>query len=264
VVAALESLGVPNGRRDLSASLRARAEIGASIVFLRTRATTEADAPLLQGLSHWVHRSKAEPFIADDAAIVRRIARAHHFGAQSQLIASAAIEGATLVVWSCEPRRYVVPLETISPLARLTPAGVAQFDINDSGSRIHWPEGDVDLDLDALRTYSDPKLRKRKERERREWLARFGDGVRALREEHELRQIDITGLTERQVRRIEAGESVPHGETLGKLATAHGMTSNEYLRALAKRRAAKGGGRARGEFLDGTTKPPRRKTHAAP
>ena len=54
------------------------------------------------------------------------------------------------------------------------------------------------------------------------------------RHDHGLRQSDIPGLSERQVRRYEHGARVPLA-SLKLLAQAHGMELNGYLDELAKR-----------------------------
>jgi len=59
-------------------------------------------------------------------------------------------------------------------------------------------------------------------------------GVRRLREEKKLRQTDIPGLTHRTLRRVERGLVFPRVETIKKLASAHGLTPNEYMRELTK------------------------------
>jgi pyrroloquinoline quinone (PQQ) biosynthesis protein C len=47
-----------------------------------------------------------------------------------------------------------------------------------------------------------------------------------------LKQSEIQGLSERQVRRIEKGEGTTY-EALRRLAAAHGMDLEPYLRELA-------------------------------
>ena len=61
----------------------------------------------------------------------------------------------------------------------------------------------------------------------------YGDAIRRLREQHELRQSDVEGMDERHVRRIEKGESPTTHSALDKLAQSHGMSLGDYLDALA-------------------------------
>ena len=61
----------------------------------------------------------------------------------------------------------------------------------------------------------------------------YGDAIRRLRAQHELRQSDVEGLDERHVRRIEKGESPATQSALAKLAESHGMSLGDYLDAVA-------------------------------
>ena len=62
---------------------------------------------------------------------------------------------------------------------------------------------------------------------------RFGEAIYIVRKKAGLRQPDIKGLSERQVRRIENGER-PRVGSLGRRAEAHGMTLNGYLNEIAR------------------------------
>jgi hypothetical protein len=161
--------------------------------------------------------------------------RARQAGAEDKHIASALDEDEKLVVWSCEPTRYVVRVAEIPALAGLSPRELTTFELNESGSRLRWHKADVDLDLATIRYYADPKARKEQDAARRQEAASYAAAIRTLREERGLKQTDIEGLTERQVRRVEQGENVPRSATLRKLAAAHGMTLDRYLGELAKR-----------------------------
>jgi len=112
---------------------------------------------------------------------------------------------------------------------------LADLELNESGSRLRWDKADADLNLDAIRYHTDPKAKKAQDQVRRQEAARYAEAIRAFREERGLKQADIEGLTERQVRRVEQGESIPRSGTLEKLAAAHGLTLDPYLKELAKR-----------------------------
>jgi ribosome-binding protein aMBF1 (putative translation factor) len=117
----------------------------------------------------------------------------------------------------------------------MSASDLPNFELSESGSALHWDAGDVDLNLDGILYYVDPKVRREQDKASREEASRYAGAIRALREEHRLTQGDITGLTERQVRRVEQGESTPRSETLRKLAAAHGLSLDQYLKELAKR-----------------------------
>jgi hypothetical protein len=60
-----------------------------------------------------------------------------------------------------------------------------------------------------------------------------GAAIRKLREEKGLGVTAIPGLSHKQLRRIERGESRLTSNAASKLAEAHGMTPNEYLQAVS-------------------------------
>jgi hypothetical protein len=176
---------------------------------------------------------KVTPYVAPDADAARRLAHAQLQGAADKLIASAEIQGDTLEVWSCEPKPYRVPIASLPALGKLSRKGLREFTLSSSGSRVHWNEGDVDLSLDSIRAAIDPTIEAGQRDEFRRDVARYARAIRRLREERTIRQTDVRGLTERNVRRIEAGEVLPRASTLRKLASAHQMTVREYMDALA-------------------------------
>jgi transcriptional regulator with XRE-family HTH domain len=57
--------------------------------------------------------------------------------------------------------------------------------------------------------------------------------IAKLRTAKGLKQSEITGLSERQVRRIEKGEGTTY-ESLRRLAAAHDMDTSDYLRKIAE------------------------------
>jgi len=205
-----------------------------SVIFIQAKSQPPLTVAGLQALAHWTVKFRAEPYIAEPAA-VRRMALARKAGAEGKLIASASVEHGKLVAWSCEPKRYEVPVSEIRALATLSETALSSFELSASGSRIHWPNGDIDVNLDTIREHADPRIRKQNELAHRREAARYGDAVRRLREDNGLKQSGIHGLSERQVRRLESGDIIPHAETLRKLASAHEMLVDDYLKELAKR-----------------------------
>jgi hypothetical protein len=123
----------------------------------------------------------------------------------------------------------------IQALASMPADVLAHLEVSRSGSRIHWPGPDVDVNLDTIREHADPDFCREHEAQARREALRFAGAIRILREERGLKQSDIGGLTARQVRRLEEGDTTPHIDTLKKLAAAHGVTINDYLNELAKR-----------------------------
>ena len=89
------------------------------------------------------------------------------------------------------------------------------------------------LNLDTFRELSDPEvLEENQERFRRE-AKNYAEAIKTLRKRKGLKQGEIAGLSERQVRRLESGEVYPHSSTLEKLAIAHDVSPPQYVRQLA-------------------------------
>jgi len=234
VVSSLELLDTASGRRALDDFLLAFTTMHIALVFFEavefapTRAAFEA-------LTRLSHQARSEPYIAPNPDAVRRLVLARRSGAEKELVASASVEDGKLIVWSCEPHRFEVPITQIPVLAGMSPDVLEKVAVSASGSRIRWPDADVDLNLDTIREYADPDIRRKHETRARREAARYANAIRQFREERGLKQADIEGLTERQVRRLEEGRTVPQIETLRRLAGAHGLDIDEYLRELAKR-----------------------------
>ena len=87
--------------------------------------------------------------------------------------------------------------------------------------------------VDSIREFIDPEARRAAASKYRVDASQYGSAIRMVREAHDLRQGKILGLSEREVRRLEHGEVLPHSETLRKLAAAHGMSMPDYMAKLA-------------------------------
>ena len=151
-------------------------------------------------------------------------------------IVDAWWEGTTLVVVSPTPegfRKLRVPLEKLSVLQKLSQEQRQEFEINEEGTFLYWPAGDIHLGWEQFE-YAVDKTASLKVRQQTEAFNKaHGAAIRKLRQEKGLRQSDIEGLTARQVGRIESG----HRATLSalqKFAQSHGMSVNKYMDELAK------------------------------
>lgn len=179
-------------------------------------------------------RTLRNMIVHSDNALPKRVMTAWRHGAQDQLIANATVVGDRLFVSSCMPETFEVGFDQMAALRRINKAERKNLEIADDGSYIHWPESDVHLDLDSIRSVLDPAWGAKCQAARLAYDKAYGAAIATLREERGLRQRDISGLSERQVRRIEAGEGLT-ASALAYLAEAHGMKLDEYLQALAER-----------------------------
>jgi hypothetical protein len=170
--------------------------------------------------------------VYSDPGIPRRVLAAWTRNAQEQLIAKASVSKDRLFVLSCELQQYEVAFDGMPSLKRIPVAERANFAVDEDGSYIHWPGPDIHLDLDAIRAAIDPQARARAEAARTVHGGRYGAAIAKLRLRMGLKQSEIKGLSERQVRRIEKGEGTTY-EALRRLAAAHRMDLESYLGELA-------------------------------
>lgn len=235
LVAWLSDLDVAARRRELSAYVEGLPRRAPEMPFVLVSGgeSRPRSYQTLEALARW--GSLPGFYLAPGLQALRRMVRARLAGAEGKLMASALIEDDKLVVWSCEPKRYAVPTSEIPALASMSAKQLAAFELNESGSRLRWNKTDVDLGLDSIRYHADPKAKREQDQAQRQEAASYATAIRTLREEKGIKQSGIKGLTERQVRRVEQGESIPRSTTLTKLATAHGFTLDQYLHELAKR-----------------------------
>ena len=162
----------------------------------------------------------------------RRIIRAWQFGAEDQLIARATVIHDRLLVQDCALKAFEVPFESMPALESIPEEERGSFEIAVDGSYLHWPASDIHLDLDAIRGATEPEWQKRATVARMAHNERFGKAVAAVRTAHGLRQSDVEGLSERQVRRIEGGTR-PTVKSLELIARAHELDLDGYLNEVA-------------------------------
>lgn len=178
-------------------------------------------------------RTLRNTLVHSDLIVPSRVLRAWTHGAQEQLIADARVANDRLFVTSCALQQYEVPINKIAALKSLPESTRANFTIDEDGSYLHWPEPDIHLDLDAVRVAIDPVASKKAFEAKALRHQRYGSAIAKLRLEKGLKQSDIPGLSERQVRRIEHGQGTTY-DSLSRLADAHGMALDEYLNQLAR------------------------------
>jgi len=170
---------------------------------------------------------------SEEVPLLRRLLSILPAG-QKEAILDAFWVGDTLEVINPSLARLRIPVEKLAGLRGKTRERLHRFEIDESGSYIHWPDPDVYYDWEHLTWALDPSLELRTPGRSREFYKRYGTAVRRLREAHGLNQGDIHGLGERQVRRIEEGESRLMVNSLRKLAAAHGLSQADYVSELNK------------------------------
>lgn len=200
-------------------------------VFVSIDSVAQKDI-FLQYLSHFGFRALRNMVVYSGSEIPKRVLNAFSIGAENELIAYAVTIDNDIFVTNCALKSFQLSFDSIRALRNRSNKEKQTFCIADDGSYLHWPAGDIHLNLDSIRSILDPAFRAQRTAEKLESYASVGDAVKHLRLECELRQSDIPEISERQIRRIEKGDRL----TLScatKLAAAHGMDVNVYLNGVA-------------------------------
>lgn len=168
------------------------------------------------------------------AVLLQRLTCALGSKDNSGRILDAKIEAGVLRVISPEFERLDVPLAQISALADKEPAILADFAIDEDGSFIHWPNLDVHLGWEQLAQIVNPEAARKAWQKHRQFNIRYGRAVHKVREQAGLKPSDITGISEKQLRRIESGSCRLTCNAVKVLSQAHGLKANGYLQKLAE------------------------------
>lgn len=126
------------------------------------------------------------------------------------------------------------PVDDIDLLTCMDRSRIGDFKIDVDGSFLSWDADGIDVGVSQLLKEVDPSHFARLEIERLQH-DRTGRAIAEIREECGLRQADIEGLSERQVRRIEKSVSRLTVDAAEKLSHALGTTLGDFLAEVARR-----------------------------
>jgi hypothetical protein len=185
-----------------------------------------------------VRRPDQRMHITQDASCIRRLLIAQHRDVPFEGIVDAYRLEDKLVLLLGDLSTRTFPIPRIPELRRLPAEQLDAFELDEDGSFLHWPDEDLHFGVSQLLQAVDPSYLADVEIQRFRASAAIGESISALRERHGLRQADIVGLSERQVRRIEQGVSRLTGDAARSFAAALGMKLENLLEHLATAAAA--------------------------
>jgi hypothetical protein len=168
-----------------------------------------------------------------DPGVVRRFIVASARGEPILGIVDAYVwnETLTLVTGDLVSREF--PIARIPVVADLPSEDRDRFQVSADGSYLFWPAGDVHLGVSQILQAVNPMYLADVEIQRYQ-QDHTGAALRRIREEKGLRQADIPGLGERQVRRIEEGISRLRIPAAQKFAAAFRMPLGALLDEIAR------------------------------
>lgn len=169
-----------------------------------------------------------------DAAVVKRVLLSFARDEGWEAILNAYALGDQLVVVLGDFRMAEFPGERIPGLGERLAPSLSEFEVDSSGSFLYWPSLDLHLGASQLLQAVDP-MHLADVEIRRYATSKISTALLTIREEADLRQSDIDGLSERQVRRLEKEESRFTGEAAKSYASALGCSLDEFLTRLSRR-----------------------------
>lgn len=169
------------------------------------------------------------------AEIMYRLVRALANPKDAKSIVDAWVEGEELVLLSPSFDRLSVPLEKLTKFIGPSKKQIQAFEIDEDGRFLFWTHADVHLGWEQMRQIVDPAAAVLAKEQSEEFNRKYGAAIRSLREQKELTQSEIDGLTERHLRRIEQGKQSVTSSALRALAKAHKLPLEDYLKELAGR-----------------------------
>jgi hypothetical protein len=169
--------------------------------------------------------------VYSDADTAKRVLTAWSYGTQSALIADAAVLGDKLLLRDCALKRYELGFDGLRDLSRIKLKHRADFVISPDGSYLTWPDYDIHIGLESVKSALSPQDSKK---ESRKYDQAMGATIAKFRTIRGLRQTDIDGISERHLRKIETGKQRATTKSLQLLAQAHNLSLNSYLNKLAR------------------------------
>jgi len=154
---------------------------------------------------------------------------------KQQRILDARIGNGILHVVSPSFNRMDVPVSEIPVLRNAGVSKLNDFEIDEDGAFLYWPDLDVHLGWTQLQEIINPQAALKARQKNEDFKKRYGKAVQKVREAAGLKATDISGLSDKQLRRIENGESRLTSNATEALAKAHNLDPNEYLKKLAEK-----------------------------
>jgi DNA-binding transcriptional regulator YiaG len=217
--------------------LKSRAGTGARYVLLEDQTPLESIAERIAGLDIRSPRRLHVARLDRDTpgSFVSRFLTGLAMQDPDVAIMDAWIDGDELVVISPRLERLHVPARKLPGLDDATRGQLQDFEIDPEGAFIHWPGPDVHMGWEQFAQIVQPRTQLRARQQSEAFNRKYGQAIRALREQRGLTQSRIPGLAARTVRRIEKGQTRATSAALKALAEAHGMTPDVYMNQLAER-----------------------------
>ena len=181
-----------------------------------------------------LHKPDQRLQVCRDPSVVKRLVIALKRPAPWEGILDAYVLKDSLVVVLGDMSVRKFPLGRLPKVRRFEPAVVSRFEIDSSGSYLHWPDRDVHMGPSQMLQAVDPMHLADVEIRRYE-MENVSQALFDMRHDRQLKQTEIPGLSERHVRRLEKEEIRLTVEAANRFARALELTLSEFLDELSER-----------------------------
>ena len=171
---------------------------------------------------------------AVESLILRCIASPSKSSESANRILDARLEDDCLKVVSPDFRRLEIPTSKIPAFAQIEASKLVEFELDEDGFYLYWPELDIHLVWEQLEEIADPAAARKAFQKLKEFNVRYGAAIQKTREAYKIGANAIPDLSYKQVKRIEKGECRATSNALEKLARAHQLELDEYLARLSQ------------------------------
>lgn len=178
-----------------------------------------------------IHKPDQRIHVSRDPAALKRQAIALQRDRPDDGIVDAYFLGSDLCLVLGDLSVRCLPLDRLTPLARLKDHEIKSFQIHSSGSFLWWREYDLRMGASQLLQAVDP-MYLADIAIKRYAVEKTSLALRWLREQRNMTQSDIVGLSDRHVRRLEKEEVRLTTDAAEKYADSFGVSLTEFLAEL--------------------------------
>ena len=181
-----------------------------------------------------LHKPDQRLQVCRDPSVVKRLVIALKRPAPWEGILDAYVlrDSLVMVLGDMSVRKF--PIRRLPKVRQFEPAVVRRFEIDSSGSYLHWPDRDVHMGPSQMLQAVDPMYLADVEIRRYE-MENVSQALLDMRHDRELKQTEIPGLSERHVRRLETEKIRLTVEAANKFAGALELTLSEFMDELSER-----------------------------
>lgn len=181
-----------------------------------------------------LHKPDQRLQVCRDPLVVKRLVIALTRPVPWEGILDAYVLEDSLVVVLGDMTARQFPIRELPRVGRFEPALLGRFEIDSAGSYLYWPDRDLYLGPSQMLQAVDPEFVSEAEI-RRYQMENVSQALFDMRNDRRLKQAEISGLSERHVRRLEREQVRLTVEAANKYARALQLTLAEFMDELSER-----------------------------